>query len=111
MRKDEVIDLLTENALNERFDKIVSDNEEINAAAKHSMKLFRKLTATLSAEQEKLFDAYMTTEVEGQSKREYLIYQQGLKDMANLNESLYDRALALSSNVPSESMRQNKENH
>ncbi len=91
MRKNEVIDLLTGNAINERFDEIVSGNEEINAATKHSMKLFKELTATLSAKQDKLFDAYMTAEAEEQSKREYLIYQQGLKDMANLNESLYDR--------------------
>lgn len=91
MKKDEVIDLLTENVLNERLAMIVENDEELKVAKLHSMNLFNKLLAILSEEQKELFDWCVIANAEEQARTEYLVYKQGLKDMANLGESLYNR--------------------
>ncbi len=88
MRKDEIIDLLTENALNERLARIIENDEKLKAAKVRAMDLFNKLLTTLSEKQKELFDWFMTANAEEQARMEYLIYRQGLKDMKNLNESL-----------------------
>lgn len=89
MRKDEVIDFLTENVLNERLARIIENDEELKIARVHAIELFNKLLADLSEEQKKIFDCFITANAEEQARTEYLVYKQGLKDMTNLVESLY----------------------
>lgn len=92
MKKNEIIDLITGNALNERFERIISNDEEIKAKRIHAMQVFDKLLATFSEEQKELFDWFTEADAEETARREFLIYQQGLKDMYNLKESLQDMA-------------------
>lgn len=89
--KNEVIDLLTEYATNERLSRIVEDDEEIKAARIHSQEKFSELVATLTEEQKKLLEIFITTDSEEVARMEFLTYQQGLKDMFNLIMSLLDK--------------------
>ena len=89
--KNEVIDLLTEYATNERLSRIVEDDEEIKAARIHSQEKFSELVATLTEEQKKLLETFITADSEEVARMEFLTYQQGLKDMFNLIMSLLDK--------------------
>ncbi|MCM1259273.1 MAG: hypothetical protein NC307_15715 [Roseburia sp.] len=86
--ENEVIDLLTEYATNERFSSIVEEDEEIRAAKIHSMEKYSTLMNTLTDGQKDLLEAFVTADSELDARMEFLIYQQGLKDMFNLMMSL-----------------------
>lgn len=87
----EVIDLLTEYATNERLSRIVEDDEEIRAARIHSEEKYTSLESTLTDEQKKLLDSFITADSKMDARMEFLTYQQGLKDMFNLIMSLQDK--------------------
>ena len=56
MEKDEVIDLLTEYATNERISKLIGQNEEYRTALKNEEEQYNNLDMTLSDEQRNLMD-------------------------------------------------------
>lgn len=87
----EVIDLLTEYATNERLSRIVEEDEEIRVARIHSEEKYTSLESTLTDEQRKLLDSFITADSEMDARMEFLTYQQGLKDMFNLIMSLQDK--------------------
>lgn len=91
LEKNEVIDLLTEYATNERLSRIVEDDEELIAARIHSQEKFSELEAALTEEQKKLLETFITADSEEVARMEFLTYQQGLKDMFNLIMSLLDK--------------------
>ncbi len=91
IQKDEVMDLLTEYATKERLSRIVEDDEEIKAARIHSQEKFSELETTLTEEQKKLLETFITADSEEVARMEFLTYQQGLKDMFNLIMSLMDK--------------------
>lgn len=91
IQKDEVMDLLTEYATNERLSRIVADDEEIIAARIHAQEKFSELETALTEEQKKLLEAFITADSEEVARMEFLTYQQGLKDMFNLIMSLLDK--------------------
>ena len=86
--ENEIIDLLTEYAINERFSSIVGEDEEISAAKIHSLEKYSALINTLTDGQKDMFEAFVTADSELDARMEFLIYQQGLKDMFNLMMSL-----------------------
>lgn len=86
--ENEVIDLLTEYATNERLSRIVGDDEEIRAAKIHAQEMYDRLLNALTARQRKLLDAFISADSETAARMEFLTYQQGLKDMFNLMMSL-----------------------
>lgn len=88
MVENEVLDLLTEFATNERLSRIVEEDEEIRAARIHSEEKYTSLQSTLTEGQEELLDAFVTADSEMDARKEFLTYQQGLKDMFNLMMSL-----------------------
>lgn len=91
MVKNEVMDLLTEYATNERLSRIVEDDEEVQAARIHAQDKYTKLVATLTEEQKELLEAFISADSEEVARMEFLTYQQGLKDMFNLIMSLMDK--------------------
>ncbi len=88
MRKDEIIDLLTEYSTNERLSKLVMKNEEYKSALKYEEEQYGIFDKTLTDEQKVLLNSF--AEANAKTTAIYLkfTYQQGLKDMFNLNESL-----------------------
>ncbi len=91
MVKDEVIDLLTEYATNERLSRIVEDDEELRAARIHAEDKYTELAVTLMEEQKELLEALISADSEEVARMEFLTYQQGLKDMFSLIMSLMDK--------------------
>lgn len=89
--KNEVIDLLTEYATNERLSRIVEDDEEVQAARIHAQDKYTELAATVTEEQKELLEALISADSEEVARMEFLTYQQGLKDMFNLIMSLMDK--------------------
>lgn len=91
MVKDEVIDLLTEYATNERLSRIVEDDEGVQAAWIHAQDKYTELAATVTEEQKELLEALISADSEEVARMEFLTYQQGLKDMFSLIMSLMDK--------------------
>ncbi len=91
MVKDEVMDLLTEYATNERLSRIVEDDEEVQAARIHAQDKYTELVTTLTEEQMELLETLISADSEEVARMESLTYQQGLKDMFNLIMSLMDK--------------------
>lgn len=91
MVKDEVIDLLTEYATNERLSRIVEEDEEVQAARIHAQEKYTQLESTLTKKQKELLEALVSADSEEEARMEFLTYKQGLKDMFNLVMSLLDK--------------------
>lgn len=91
MVKDEVIDLLTEYATNERLSRIVEEDEEVQSARIHAQEKYTQLESTLTKKQKELLEALVSADSEEEARMEFLTYKQGLKDMFNLVMSLLDK--------------------
>lgn len=89
--KNEVLDLLTEYAANERLSRIVEDDEELMAARIHAEEKYTSFKSVLNGEQRMQLEEFLSAESEEVARMEFLTYQQGLKDMFNLLMSLLDK--------------------
>lgn len=98
MGKDEVIDILTEYATNERLSKLIMQDEAYKAALKEEEEQYNKLDITLTDEQRNLIDLFATANATTIALTQKFIYQQGLKDMFNFIMSLQDRGEVLKTN-------------
>lgn len=88
--QNEVIDLLTEYATNERISRLVGKDEELRAARIHAEEKYKDMKSALTDEQGKMLDSFITADSGMDARMEFLSYQQGLKDMFNLIMSLMD---------------------
>lgn len=92
MEKDEMINILTEYAMNERLDKIVlQDTLYIKTKEKADLLLNELEKIYSSKEAHKLLDNYDSTVHEAAALYASFAYKQGLKDMFNLFMSLQDK--------------------
>lgn len=92
MEKDEILNILTEYATNERLDKIIlQDTVYIKTKEKADLLLDELERLNSSKEAHKLLDNYDSTVYEVAALYAGFAYQQGLKDMFNLFMSLQDR--------------------
>lgn len=91
MKKDEVINILTEYATNERISKLIGQNEEYRTALKNEEEMYQKFDKTLTDEQKILLNSFTVAGAETAALSLKFTYQQGLKDMFNLLMSLQDK--------------------
>ncbi len=88
MQKNEVFEILTDCLVDERLPKIIGHDEKYRAALIHEDETYKKLDATLTDTQKKLFSRWMAASEETIAHVERMVYQQGMKDMYNLLMSL-----------------------
>ena len=92
MKKDEMINLLTENALNERLDKLILQNTKYIEIREKVHSLLDELERIDSSKSvQSTIDKYDSAVHEESALYAYFTYQQGLKDMFNLIMSLQNR--------------------
>ncbi len=91
MEKDEVINLLTEYATNERISKLIGQNEEYRTALKNEEEQYNNLDITFTDEQRNLMDLFTTANATTIALTLKFTYQQGLKDMFNFMSSLKNK--------------------
>lgn len=92
MKKDEMINLLTENALNERLDKLILQNTKYIKIREKVHSLLDELEKIDSSKSlQSTIDRYDSAVHEESALYAYFTYQQGLKDMFNLIMSLQNR--------------------
>lgn len=92
MEKDEVINILTEYATNERLDNLVLQNTEyvtIREKINYIMGELEKLDSSRGIQ--KIIDRYDSATHEAAALYASLAYKQGLKDMFNLFMSLQNK--------------------
>lgn len=91
MRKDEMINLLTEHAINETLDRLVLQNTEYVKTKEKADSLLEELERMDSSRgTHKKLDRYDVTTHEAAALYAKFAYQRGLKDMFNLIMSLRD---------------------
>lgn len=92
MEKDEIFNILTEYATNERLDKIVlQDTIYIKTKEKADLLLDELEKINSSKEAHKLLDNYDSTVHEVSALYASFAYRQGAKDIFNLFMSLQDK--------------------
>lgn len=62
--ENEIIDLLTEYATNERLSRIIEDDEEIKATRIHAQEVYTRLEGAMTGEQRKLLDLFLSADSE-----------------------------------------------
>lgn len=92
MRKDEMIDLLTEYATNERLDNLVLQDVRYTTIRQKASSLMEELEKVDSSRAiQKLIDKYDSVTHEAAALYANYAYKQGLRDMFNLFMSLLDK--------------------
>ncbi len=92
MKKDEMINLLTEHAMSERLDKLILQNAkylEIREKVHLLLEELEKIDSSTSMRN--IIDRYDSAVHEESALYAYFTYQQGLKDMFNLIMSLQNK--------------------
>lgn len=88
--ENEFFNILTENALNERFDKIIlNDKRYIALQNKISNMVDEYEKLNLTKEERRIIDKFIDVHSEISSYFGNAAYQQGFKDCASLFKSLY----------------------
>ncbi len=85
---EEILRIITENLTNERLDAIIMQMKEYQQAQKEENQMAAILEKTLSKEQYKAYDQYLTAENQCVSVYITFCYQQGMKDIVRLLMSL-----------------------
>ena len=83
-----VLEIITENLMNERLDSIVQNNEEYRQAEQETDKAICILEGMLSQEQQKALDDYLSAENHRAAVYAEISYRQGMKDILTLLISL-----------------------
>ena len=76
-----VLEIITENLMNERLDSIVQNNEEYRRAEQETDKAICVLEGMLSQEQKKALDDYLSAENCRAAVYTEIGYRQGMKDV------------------------------
>ena len=79
-----VLEIITENLMNERLDSIVQNNEEYRQAEQETDKAICVLEGMLSQEQQKALDDYLSAENHRSTVYTEISYKQGMKDILTL---------------------------
>lgn len=85
-----VLEIITENLMNERLDSIVQNNEKYRQAEQETDKTICVLEGMLSQEQQKALDDYLSAENHRAAVYAEISYKQGMKDILTLLVSLID---------------------
>lgn len=92
MEENEMINLLTEHATNERLDELILQNAEYNTSREKIDFIMKELEKIDSSKgMQKIIDRYDSATHEAAALYASFAYQQGLKDMFNLFMSLQDK--------------------
>lgn len=86
--ENEILNILTQYLSEERMGKIIANDEKYQAAKIHEIEVYDKFNSTLSEEQIKLFNDFISASVESEANIQRINYQQGMKDMFALIKSL-----------------------
>lgn len=86
--REEVLRIITENLTNERLDAIIMQTEEYQQAQREENQMTEILEKTLSKEQHKAYNQYLTAENQRIAVYIMLCYRQGMKDIVELLMSL-----------------------
>lgn len=79
MKKDEVIDILTEYSTNDRLSKFLMQNEKYKTALKNEEKQYNNFDKTLTDEQKALLDSFSSASAATTAFTKKIVYQQGFK--------------------------------
>lgn len=83
-----VLEIITENLMNERLDSKVQNNKEYRQAEQETDKMICILEGMLSQEQQKALDDYLSAENRRAAVYMEISYRQGMKDILTLLVSL-----------------------
>lgn len=85
-----VLEIITENLMNERLDSIVQNNEEYRQAEQETDKMICVFEGILSQEQQKVLDDDLSAENHRAAVYAEVSYRQGMKDVLAFLISLVD---------------------
>lgn len=84
---DDLIEILVQFRA-EHMSDILEQDEEYRAARLHEKKIHDQFEKTLTSEQVKMFDNFISATTETNANVERVFYQQGMKDLSSLFKSL-----------------------
>lgn len=85
---DRILEMITQCLTEERIGEIAANDEEYQSAKRREIEIHNKFEATLSDEQMKLFDDFISAAAKSEINLERINYQQGMKDMFALIKAL-----------------------
>jgi len=86
--ENEVLELMTQCLAEDRLQKLVIRDEEYQAASIREREVHDGFERTLSPEQKELYDSFIMAASETQMNLVRIVYQQGMRDLYNLLQSL-----------------------
>lgn len=86
--ENEVLELMTQCLAEDRLQKLVIRDEEYQAASIREREVHDGFESTLSPEQKELYDSFIMAASETQMNLVRIVYQQGMRDLYNLLQSL-----------------------
>lgn len=86
--ENEVIGLMTQCLAEDRLQKLVIQDEEYQTASIREREVHDDFESTLSLEQKELYESFIMSAGETQINLVRIVYQQGMRDLYNLLQSL-----------------------
>ena len=86
--KNEILEVLTQSLSDERLDRITRRDESYQTAFQEEIEAHDSLEATLSGEQRSLLDDFVSAASKRTAALEKIHYQQGMKDLFDLFQTL-----------------------
>lgn len=86
--ENEVLELMTQCLAEDRLQKLVIQDEEYQAASIREREVHDDFECTLTSKQKELYDSFIMAASETQMNLVRIVYQQGMRDLYNLLQSL-----------------------
>jgi len=86
--ENEILELITQCLAEDRLQKLVIQDEEYQAASIREREVHDDFESTLTSEQKELYDSFIMAASETQMNLVRIVYQQGMRDLYNLLQSL-----------------------
>ena len=86
--ENEILELMTEFMAEDRMQRLVIQDEEYCAASIREREAHDIFESTLSSEQKELYESFIMSAGETQINLVRIVYQQGMRDLYNLLQSL-----------------------
>jgi hypothetical protein len=86
--ENEVLELMTQCLTEDRLQRLVMRDKEYQSANIKEREVHDDFESTLSLEQKELYDSFIMASSETQMNLVRIVYQQGMKDLYNLLQSL-----------------------
>lgn len=86
--ENEVLELMTQCLTEDRLQRLVMRDKEYQSANIKEIEVHDEFESTLSLEQKELYDSFIMALSETQMNLVRIVYQQGMKDLYNLLQSL-----------------------